>query len=219
LKQEFINISNNLDANNKTFEKFVLNALIDELPENVFIDIKFETIHIIESNITRIHSNAFNSTSLITQYYIDWISVAKLRNSPPPYDIYEAFSSLVNLKELDIKLDVKSLHEIPDFAFSKSNHQQNHLKKISYDCPISRIGKYAFFNLPALRIIDFNWCSIQNISAHAFDFQFFSDSIVEINLSSSELDESCIENDAFQSSMRKIDLNLSIDSNYNFKIY
>jgi hypothetical protein len=195
-----------------------LNAPIDESPENVFIDIKFETIHIHESNITQIHSNAFNSTSLITQYYIDWISVAKLRNSPPHYDIYEAFSSLVSLKELDIKLDAESLDEIPDFSFNNSNDQQNYLQNISYDCFISTIGNYAFYNLPALRSIDFYSCTIQNISAHAFDFQFFSDSIVEINLLKFvEIETEIVYEDIL--SMRKLYLNLSIDSNYNFKIY
>ncbi len=100
MKQEFENISNNLDVSNKAFDEFNLNAPIDEILENVFIDIKFKFIIIINSNFTRIHSNAFYGTSNYAEgyWYYYWDFTSKLSNSPPNYDLYEAFSSLVNAR-------------------------------------------------------------------------------------------------------------------------
>jgi hypothetical protein len=223
LKQEFLNISNNLDANHKKFDYFTLSAPIDEIPENVFIDIEFKTIYIQESNFTRIHSNAFNSTSLYTDIFShNPQSTSKLRNSPPDYDFYEAFISLVNAVELYINLDSDTVHEIPDYAFNKSNHQQINLEIIEFmgNYGISRLGNYAFHNMPSIRIIGFNVNSIQTISEHAFEFQFSSNFSLEIDLSGTQLDENCLESGVFQSSLRKMHLVLSIKHiNIIFRIY
>jgi hypothetical protein len=223
LKQEFITISNNLDENNKTFKTFSLRAPIDQIPENVFIDIKFKNIYILYSNFTRIHSNAFNNTCLYTEIFSDNIETpAKLGNSPPDYDIYKAFSSLVYLKDLSINLDSNTIHEIPDNAFDKSNHQQIYLEKVYFigSFVISRIGNYAFHNMPSIGIIGFCVNSIQNISKHAFEFQFSSDVSLKIDLSGTQLDENCLESGVFQSSLRKMHLVLSIKHmNIIFRIY
>jgi hypothetical protein len=202
-----------LDENNKAFETFSLSAPIDEIPENVFIDIKFKNIDISYSNFTRIHSNAFNSSRLHTEIFSNNIETpSKLRNSPPDYDIYKAFSSLVYLKDLSINLDSNTIHEIPDNAFDKSNYQQIYLEKIYFiESFVSRIGNYALYNLSSISEISFFVNSIQSISAHTFDFHFNSDSILEINLNYSQLDENCLETGVFQSPIRKIDLNLRID--------
>ncbi len=202
-----------MDINNKTFEEFILSAPTDEIPENVFIDIKFKWIKLMYSNFTRIHSNAFNCTSNYTEVYLHSPgNPSKLRNSPPDYDFYEAFSSLVNLKILYIRLDSDTVHEIPDYAFDKSNNQNTNLETINlWANSISRIGNYAFYNLLSIGVISINANSTQNISAHAFDFQFSSDTILSIELNGAQLDESCLESGVFQSPLRKIQLDLSND--------
>jgi hypothetical protein len=200
-----------------------LNAPTNEIPENVFIDIEFEKIYIYESNFTRIHSNAFNSTSFIIETFShNAQSTSKLRNSPPDYDFYEALSSLVNAVELYINLDSDTVHEIPDYAFNKSNYQQIHLEIIDFmgNYSISRIGNFAFHNMPSIRIIGFYVNSIQTISKNAFDFQFFSNVSLKIDLSGTQLDEYCLESGVFQSALRKMDLDLSIKHiNIIFRIY
>jgi hypothetical protein len=215
LKQEFQNISNNLDANKKTFAYFYLNASVHEIPENVFIDIKFYRIFIEESNFTRIHSNAFDSTSDYTNNFWDQSSAPKLRNSPPDYNLYEAISSLVYLRYLCISLDSDTVHEIPDYAFGKSSNQQNDLLDIDIrgHFSISRIANYAFYNLPSIERINFEVNSIQYISAQAFDLQFSTNIISYIFLTNAKLDENCLESGVFRSPMRNIFLDLSIDSN------
>ncbi len=213
MKEEFLNISNNLNANHKKFHYFNLIAPTDEIPENVFIDIKFYQICIIESNFTRIHSNAFNGTSLYTWDFYDSSSAPKLRNSPPDYDFYEAFSSLVNLFRLVINLDNDTVHQIPDYAFDKSN-QQKYLFEIRFiGNSISIIGNYAFYNLPSIQKIYFKVNSIQYISAQAFDFRFPIDILFDILLTNAKLDENCLESGVFGGPVRKIYLYLSIDSN------
>jgi hypothetical protein len=222
LKQQFLNISNNLDSDHKKFNYFYLIAPTNEIPENVFIDIQFEKIYIYESNFTRINSNAFNSTS----FYIETFShnaqsTSKLSNSPPNYDFYEAFSSLVNAVEIDINLDSDTVHVIPDYAFSNSSHQQKNLEIIDFNgnYTISRIGNFAFHSMPFIRIIGFNVYSIQTISEHAFDFQFSSDVSLKIDLSGTQLDENCLESSVFQSALRKMHLVLSIKHKYCFLEY
>jgi hypothetical protein len=216
LKQEFINISNNLDENNKTFSYFSLAGptLGDEIPENVFIDIKFNSITISKSNVTRIHSNAFNRTSQYTwRFYYNSDHPSKLRNIPPEYDFYLALSSLEKLVDIHINLDSDIVHEIPDHAFDRTNNQFKDLTEIQFNrnYSISRIGNYAFYSMATIRNISFYVNSIQYISAHAFDFQFFSDTILNIHMSSAQLDETCLEDGIFQSPNRKLELSLSID--------
>ncbi len=214
LKQEFINISNYLDDSNKTFDAFGLIAPTDEIPENVFIDIKFNRISISKSNVTRIHSNAFKSTSQYTSsfYYNSELS-SKLRNIPPDYDFYLALSSLEKLVDIHINLDSDIVHEIPDHAFDRTDNQFIYLIEISFNrnYSISRIGNYAFYNMTAIKKIYFNVNSIQNISAHAFDFQSSSNTILDIDMSSAQLDETCLEDGIFHSTNRKLELSLSID--------
>jgi hypothetical protein len=136
-----------------------------------------------------------------------------LRNSPPDYDLYDAFSSLVNLDWLTISLDSDTVHEIPDYAFGKSN-QPKYLSEIYIhgNGVISRIGNYAFYNLPSIRFIFLSSNSIQYISAHAFDLQFSNDDRLYIYLTGAQLDENCLESGVFQSPLWKIYLSLSIDT-------
>jgi hypothetical protein len=218
LKQEFKNISNNLNENNKTFAEFLLDTptLGDEIPENVFIDIKFNSISILESNFTRINSNAFISSSTsqyTTGFYWASASSSKLRNEPPYYDFYLALSSLEKLDYLYINLDSDIIHEIPDHAFDRTVNQSIHLNRLYFNgnFSISRIGNYAFYSMSTIKYIYFFVNSIQYISAHAFDFQFSSDTIAEIYMNGVQLDETCLAYGIFQSPIRKMELFLSID--------
>jgi hypothetical protein len=214
LKQEFINISNSLDANSKTFSYFYLSAPTDEIPENVFIDIEFYQINIGKSNFTRIHSNAFKSTSQYTwRYYFNSEEPSKLRNIPPDYDFYLALSSLENSGEAYINLDSDIVHEIPDHAFGRTDNQLLNFRELWFNrnYSISRIGNYAFYSMVIIRSIDFNVNSILYISAHAFDFQFSNDYTLAINMFGVHLDETCLEDGIFQSPNRTLKINLSID--------
>jgi hypothetical protein len=113
---------------------------------------------------------------------------------------------------LDINLNKYTVHEIPDYAFAKSNRQQIHFETLNFWVnSISRIVNYAFYNLHSIRVISINANSIQNISAHAFHIQFSSDTILLIELIGAQLEESCLESGVFQSPLRKIQLDLSND--------
>ncbi len=199
LKKEFQILSNSLSPNKKSFDHFYLNAPIDEIPENVFIDIKFKLICIINSNFTRIHSNAFESTAVYTTLYSDISENSKLSNSPPDYDIYKAFSSLVNLEELQINLDGDVVHDVPDNAFNKFG-QLNFLKSIEFkgNYEISRIGNFVFKNTPKLTNIYYSIKAIHSISSHAFDFSYYQP--VTIHIKSTQINESCLETGIFQGS-------------------
>ena len=70
----------------------------------------------------------------------------------------------------------------------------------------------AFPNTQSIREITFSVNSIQYISANAFDFQSYSDNVLLINLVRTQLDENCLENGVFQSPLRKMKLDLSINS-------
>jgi hypothetical protein len=214
LKQAFINISNNLDADKKKFDQFFLFRPTDEIPENAFIDIQFEQLTL-SFSFTQIHSNAFNSTWNITRDINESSGDSYLCNNPPDYDFYKAFSSLVNLVTVVINLGRDAIHKIPDYAFN--NSRQIYLEIFVIDgsfcenCSISRVGDYVFYKLPSMRFIYINDIPIQTISAHAFDFENSSDTITLIDLSSSQLDENCLETGVFQSPSTIMKLVLSID--------
>jgi hypothetical protein len=206
LKQEFLNISGFLEDDRKKFQYFYLKAPIDELKENVFIDIKFINIKI-DSNIIRIHSNAFKSTAMYTFSYEDTSHFnSRLRNSPPDYDLYAAFSSLIKAESIQIILDHNFKNEIPDYAFKKINIPQIALEEIVFEGDISKIGNYAFWELTNLRFLGFNVKSVEFITSHAFDFKF---SHVNINLNMTQLNEGCFETGIFSSALYNPNLNLS----------
>jgi len=207
-------LSQTLPQNEKNFENLIImRTEIEEIPENVFQDISFNFVEIFDAqNLKRIHTNAFNnntSFNLRKQFYIS--SPNQLRNEPPNYNFWKAFSSLVYIKDLDISLDNGS-HEIPDNAFEPINGPQNDLLFIVLEknnFEITRIGNNAFSELPNLNSLSFHDIPIRNISAKAFDFKTSSTTLLEINLLNCGLTESSLEEGVFSDAKRPLTLDLS----------
>ncbi len=214
LSEEFIDISNNLNQDKKIFEKFILNAPTDEIPENVFIDISFKQIEIQRSNLKRIHTNAFKSTALYTEYYYHYSYDAmgcKLSHEPPYYDFFSALNSLVEARELLINLKSYSVQVIPENAFRMSVKKQNNLKSIHFSgkYEILSIGNYLFHELSSINLIFFDIPRIHFISANAFDFQITKNSSIEILMNSTQLDENCLEPRIFGSTTSNMNVDMS----------
>jgi hypothetical protein len=223
IRKEFEQISENLTENNeKHFQSFNLfSAKFEEFPENSFKDITFDYISVINPiNLSRINTNAFNNTaSKIKRFYL-WGDNLGLVNDPSNNDLWQAFSSLINLEYLALTLGNGTVHEIPDYAFKVTNGPLNHLIQIDFMTDnwfgynISKIGDYAFFELPNLQNwIVFTGIPIAKISSHAFDFKFSHNSSLRIDLSHCNLNEYSFESKAFSDAKRPLYLNLSIINN------
>ncbi len=211
--EEFIDISNNLTKDQKIFDKFILNAPTHEIPENVFIDISFKYIEIQRSNLKIIHTNAFKSTALYTEYFYHYsydTMGCNLSNEPPYYDFFSALNSLVEARELLINLKSNSVQVLPENAFRMLGKKQNNLKSIYFSgkYEILIIGNYLFHELSSINLIFFDIPRIYFISANAFDFQISKNSSIEILMNSTQLDENCLESGIFgpTTSNMKVDL-------------
>jgi hypothetical protein len=211
LKEEFAEISTKLKSEEKIFKKFYLNAPTNEIPENVFIDIKFKIINL-NSNFTRIHSNAFLSTSNYTKKYHDFSgSNSRLFNDPPEFDLYKALSSLIKVRLIIICLGYNISHDIPDYAFQIIDGPQNSLSDIYFagEFEISRIGNYAFYNIPNLESIIIENVTIHYITAHAFDLPYSqTNEFMFIHLVSAKLNENSLETGIFRSDTHILNLKL-----------
>jgi hypothetical protein len=148
-------LSQTLPEDQKGFENLIIKRTnIEEIPENVFQDIGFNYVQIYNANnLKKIHTKAFNNNTafnLRKQFYIS--SPNQLRNEPPNYNFWKAFSSLVFIKDLEISLK-NGLHEIPDNAFESINGSKNDLSFVVFErnnFKITRIGNNAFSELTNL---------------------------------------------------------------------
>jgi hypothetical protein len=209
-------LSQTLPEDQKRFENLIIKrANIEEIPENVFQDISFNYVQIYNANnLKRIHTNAFNNNTafnLRKQLYISLPN--QLRNDPPDYDFWKAFSSLVYIKDLEISLADGS-HEIPDNAFVQIYGPQNDLSYVVFDknnFEITRIGNYAFAEIPNLSILSFHDILIGSISANAFDFKNNSTQTLNINLLNCGLTETSLEEGVFSDAKRPLTLDLSMN--------
>ncbi len=209
-------LSQKLPEGQKRFENLIIKRTdIEEIPENVFQDISFNYVQIYNANnLKRIHTKAFNNNTafnLRKQLYISLPN--QLRNDPPDYDFWKAFSSLVYIKDLEISLADGS-HEIPDNAFQQINGPQNDLSYIVFDknnFEITRIGNYAFSAIPNLLIVDFAHVPIRTISSKAFDFNTNSSEILNINFFDCSLTESSLEEGVFSDAKRPLTLDFSMN--------
>lgn len=204
IKSEFVNISNNLNPDEKNFIQFVLEAQIENLPENVFSNITFDYITYINTlNLLRISTKAFEGTSLVIKG-IAHQNESGLFNDPPDFDFYAAYSSLINLEFLHIKLNQSRIHEIPDNAFRVISEPQTKLGAIFFEgeLNIARIGSKAFYDLPNLHEIDLRNIDISLISASAFDIISYLDSPLNIYLMEANLNINCFEENFLKNSTR-----------------
>ncbi len=221
IKKEFQRISQNLTNNEKHFTEFRLsNAPINELPENTFEDIIFNEIGIHRTeNLTFIHTNAFIGPTANVTRSLTLTQTNKLSNNPTDnYDIYAAFSSLVNSETLVICLESNKSHEIPENAFSNNNDLLKNLNEIEFkgDFSISKINNNSFIGLPDLKTwVTFSFIPVEYISARAFDLLNASNYTMEISLQNCSLTESSFESGVFSGSQRTLMIDLS-NSNYYF---
>jgi hypothetical protein len=206
-------LSQTLSEDQKKFDKLlIMRTNIEEIPENVFQDISFNFVEIFNTeNLKRIHTNAFNNNTVFNlreKFYIS--SPNKLRNDPPDYDFWKAFSSLTYIREIDISLE-KGLHEIPDNAFDRShNNLISFVFKIN-NFKITRIGNNAFSELTNLSVLSFKDILIQNISAKAFDFRNDSTEKLNIYFINCNISETSLEEGVFSHAKRPLFLDLSMN--------
>jgi hypothetical protein len=209
-------LSQTIPENEKNFENLIIQRTgIETIPENVFQDITFNYVQIYNAeNLTRIHTKAFNNKTayyLRKQFFIS--SPNQLRNYEPDYSFWKAFSSLTYAVQIDISLSDGS-HEIPDNAFEPINGPQNDVNYIAFEknnFEISRIGNYAFYELPNLLIVGFSHIPIRSIPAKAFDFKTNSSEMLNINFFDCSLTETSLEEGVFSDAKRPLTLDFSMN--------
>ncbi len=211
---EFEYLSQNLTEDQKKFENLIImSRRIEEIPGNVFQDLSFNYVEINARNLKKIHTKAFNNNNTVSnvrkRFYLS--SPNQLRNEPPDYDIWKAFSSLVYINYLEISL--YGFHEIPDNAFEPINGIMNDLKWIVfYDSIISRIGSNAFADIPNLNQLLFKNIPLMfNISAKAFDFKTNSTQPLNIYFTSCGLSETGLEEGVFSDAKRPLNIDFSMN--------
>ncbi len=209
-------LSKTLPEDQKGFENLIIKRTnIEEIPENVFQDIGFNYVQIYNANnLKRIHTKAFNNNTafnLRKQLYISLPN--QLRNDPPDYDFWKAFSSLPYIRVLYLSLGDGS-HEIPDNAFEPINEPQNNLNYMVFEnnnFEITRIGSNAFSELSNLFALSFRGIFIHYISAKAFDFRNNSTETLDISFIQCGLSETSLEEGVFSDAKRPLILDLSMN--------
>lgn len=198
----------------KDFNRLELYSPVDELPENVFLDIRFKQIVIYNSNnLSAIHTKSFINTEKDIRSFICYQNfVSRLRNHPPEYDLYEAVSSLVNLEQIYLSLATHENHEIPDWAFRPVHGLQLSFKFVEWYgyYTITRIGHHVVFVLPNVEQIIFKYVIVQKISADAFMLPDNKrDRDLDIKFLNTSLTENSFEPGVFANCFRKVKLDLS----------
>jgi hypothetical protein len=166
LQDVFLKISLfNVNENSTYFHSFRLsNTTIKDLPENVFIDIKFQNL-IFQDNfqLTTIDKNAFSNTKNDVEVF-ETLNT-NLSDSETIFFIIRQFQ---NLRFLSMHND--QLNSIPNYAF---NHK--YLSYINFGLefsnrsqPIETIGDYAFYNLPKLHFLRIISPKLSKINKYSF---------------------------------------------------
>ncbi len=204
LKNLFHNLSTTLGKDKKNFKAFFLNnTTIEELPENTFGDIIFDSINNWNApNLSLIHTNAFNELD----YELN-INNTTLKNFPPNHDLFHAISSLININV--VYLINNMIEEIPDYAFKPINGSQNNISSLYIsDNNIKRIGNFAFKDLNHLNILSIgsnNMTKKQiyvSITKNIFSFEESSDSLLTLDFGDLSLNGNSFESGAFSNLKR-----------------
>jgi hypothetical protein len=213
LKNIFHNLSTVLKSDKKHLKSFFLNNTeINELPENVFEDIIFETITIRDTKkLTKIHTKAFAKTeSYIKDFYVYNTS---LKSSAPDHDLFTALSSMANLETIFITSSM--IEEIPDNAFRPLNGPQNNLYDIGLEHnQIKKFGNNAFENLHFLNGLDLDHNNVNHISKDAFSFNTTSKDTFDLYLQNLTLNSSSFEKGAFSNLNRPTILHFNYGYQY-----
>jgi hypothetical protein len=218
LKDIFHRMSIGLDKDKKHFKEFYLdNTAINELPENTFEDITFDSIKIQNAkNLSLIHTLAFSASNLYLKRF--FVSNSSIKNSPPNHNIFTAISSMVGLEYLFI---INSLiDEIPENAFRLSKDQQKNLSEIYlFSNKIRKVGDNAFQDLISLKELDLHNNTIDHISGKSFNFRESSEKITRIFLNGCLLNSSSFEIGAFDNLNRPTELGFNLYDQINYVTY
>jgi Leucine-rich repeat (LRR) protein len=186
-------------SSDKCFDVFYFeNTGLEEIPENVFGDLKFERVSL-SGGFSYIHPNAFSSSAP----YVKHFSIAS-ENYPSKdrelFDIINTFSNMTYLTLLHSKFNA-----IPDRAFSEN------LSKLStifwqLSKSLSTIGSYAFYELPNLTSLTLVSSKISKIKRFAFAFRKPSNIPLKIELVGNPIDDSSFEINSLMFTNRPIHL-------------
>jgi len=182
LKKLFENINNNTASNQKNWGSFHLeNTNVRELPANVFGEISFEQVHLIDNQyLSYIHPLALTRSSFRLKTF-------NSQNNPlsnygdKERDIFDALSRLTDLRLL--RLYRTNLTSIPDNAFHPINGEFTKLTWISTEeSPIKTIGEFAFYHMPNLERLLMTRNKFTQIKRNTFTIKEHSDKKSEIFL-------------------------------------
>ena len=158
------------------------------LEDNLFGDITFEEFH--GDNIKKISSNVFNKTSEKVKYF--YCYNCSLENGTN-YNMDIIFSQMVNLKNLEIKLNIT---ELPSFG--------QKLEIIDIKANELRIKPGAIKNLKDLKLIRFEGVSIDRIEKDAFKNTNVNNSLT-ISFTNCKITNGTFQNGSFDG-IRHVDI-------------
>lgn len=197
----------------KRFAEFVLNNTeIVELKDNLFNDIRFKTISIVDAfSLRRIAGNAFRSIGP----YVDQFNVVGenvLGEEMYASELFDALNSLTNASR--IWLNRNRLRAIPTVAFGKQADANFQLKEMNFNKYSSKngyirtIGNFAFYYLNKLENLYLSHQRINYLPANAFDFERPSNATLYIYLGNNKLNNTSFEKGIFLQAKRPVHLEL-----------
>lgn len=195
-----------MPKNDRHFSAFVFeNTAIDEFDDNMFADILFDNITIINAiNLAKIKKYAFNRTAKSVRNFFQE-GRTKLGDKYVN-QLFDALSSLVNVRH--ISLELNSMKSFPSYAFTSDGHQSR-VEWFSLRADwLTAIANYAFYELHNLRHIRVKADRLNRIGGHSFDFEIPSNHILNIDLRNNRLTVNSFEIEAFIATKRPINLML-----------
>jgi len=182
LKALFDKINANISSEQKRWRAFNLEATqVRELPANVFGDITFEDINLINNpHLEYIHPLAFMRSSFTLKKFN--AERTPLSNAgDKERDIFDALSRCPDLEM--IRLSHTNLTSIPDKAFHPINGEFTKLGYIMTEFnPIKTIGEFAFYYMPNLYRLVMTDNKFTQIKRNTFTIRDHSDKKSEIYL-------------------------------------
>ena len=176
------------------------------LNESSFLDITFDNF--VGRNIDLIHNKAFGKTTEFIKNFIN--SEGFINHKPKEYDIWNVLSSLVNVENIDVELNIT---EIPTKAFSSLNGRQSKLTNITITASkLLTIKQMAFYNLDNLTYLNFK-SKINTIEKKAFAFNKSSTEKLLISFEN-EICGTMFNPNSFDGLQRPIQINFQSDLNY-----
>lgn len=160
-------LSDSLNETEKHFYQIILSNNSSEelvLPDAAFWDITFDRFD--QRASIRISNNAFGKAASTIKTFSSYQFL--INHYTPDYDVWKVFSGLTNLNSMYACVNVT---EIPSSAFLPINGLQSKLGSLSFNGKgnsLAIIRKMAFYNLPNLNRIYFEYLHLIHIESWAF---------------------------------------------------